>query len=209
MFGTFYVAGMVTFVDFLPHRNDYRKFRISSSVKDDLGAMREVLYRRYYHVMMEEEKGPDLIVLDGGETQVSVANEVLASLNLKIPIIGLKKNDKHRTESLVLQDLTEIPIKEHPDLFVYLGRIQKKFTVLQLRIIETSKAKERYLLCSTWHQELEKYERNSYFVIWFFEEDERSVFEELEEVLGPTLAVQFQEFLSHQLETQERREENE
>ena len=68
----------------------------------------------------------DLIVLDGGETQVSVANEVLASLNLKIPIIGLKKNDKHRTESLVLQDLTEIPIKEHPDLFVYLGRIQEE-----------------------------------------------------------------------------------
>ncbi len=76
---------------FLPHRNDYRKFRISSSVKDDLGAMREVLYRRYYHVMMEEEKGPDLIVLDGGETQVSVANEVLASLNLKIPVIGFKE----------------------------------------------------------------------------------------------------------------------
>lgn len=210
LFGTFYVAGMVTFVDFLPHRNDYRKFRISSSVKDDLGAMREVLYRRYYHVMMEEEKGPDLIVLDGGETQVSVANEVLASLNLKIPVIGLKKNDKHRTESLVLQDLTEIPIKEHPDLFVYLGRIQEevhRFAITYHRNIKSKGTLSSLLDMAPGIGKVRKKQLLRKF--GSLKKMKEASLEELEEVLGPTLAVQFQEFLSHQLETQERREENE
>lgn len=126
LFGTFYVGGMVTFVDFIPHKNDYRKFKIETNAKDDLGAMKEVLYRRYYKVLMGLEKKPDLIVIDGGENQVNVAKEILESLTLDINIIGLKKNDKHRTESLILKDLTEISLKEYPELFLYLGRIQEE-----------------------------------------------------------------------------------
>ena len=53
LFGTFYVGGMVVFNDFLPQKDDYRKFKISTEVKDDLSAMKEVLYRRYFKVLME------------------------------------------------------------------------------------------------------------------------------------------------------------
>ena len=97
LFGTFYVGGMVVFDDFLPNKNLYRKFKISTGVIDDLAAMKEVIYRRYFKVLMGEAEKPDLIIVDGGETQVKVAKEIIDSLKLDIHIIGLKKNDKHRT----------------------------------------------------------------------------------------------------------------
>lgn len=91
LFGTFYVGGMVVYEDFLPLKDEYRKYRIQSDVKDDLSAMREVLYRRYYKVLMENLQKPDLIVMDGGITQVNVAKEIISSLGLNIRIIGLVK----------------------------------------------------------------------------------------------------------------------
>ena len=94
LFGTFYVGGMVVFDDFLPNKDLYRKYKISTDVKDDLGAMKEGIYRRYFKVLMEESYTPDLIVMDGGQLQISACKEVLDSLNLHIPIIGLVKDDK-------------------------------------------------------------------------------------------------------------------
>ena len=124
LFGTFYVGGMVVFDDFLPNKDLYRKYKISTEVKDDLNAMREVIYRRYYKVLMEEDTAPDLIVIDGGELQVKVVKEVLSSLNLNIPIIGLKKDDKHRTNSLIDQDLNTIEVNNKSNLFLFLTKIQ-------------------------------------------------------------------------------------
>lgn len=124
LFGTFYVGGMVVFDNFLPNKNEYRKFKIETSVKDDLSAMREVLYRRYYKVLMEEVKAPDLILVDGGELQISVAKEIITSLNLSIPICGLKKNDKHQTNMLVNENLESIPMEKDSNLFLFLNRIQ-------------------------------------------------------------------------------------
>ncbi len=124
LFGTFYVGGMVVFDQFLPNKNEYRKFKISTDVKDDLSAMKEVLYRRYYKVLMEEVKAPDLILVDGGELQISVAKEVIDSLNLSIPICGLKKNDKHQTNMLVNENLESIPMAKDSNLFLFLNRIQ-------------------------------------------------------------------------------------
>lgn len=124
LFGTFYVGGMVVFDDFLPNKDLYRKYKISMEVKDDLGAMREVLYRRYYKVLMEEDTPPDLIVIDGGELQVNVACEILDSLGLMIPIIGLKKDDKHRTSTIIDRDLKVISIDSKSNLFLFLTKIQ-------------------------------------------------------------------------------------
>ena len=124
LLGTFYVGGMVVFDDFLPNKDLYRKYKISTEVKDDLNAMREVIYRRYYKVLMEEDTAPDLIVIDGGELQVKVVREVLSSLNLNIPIIGLKKDDKHRTNSLIDQDLNTIEVNNKSNLFLFLTKIQ-------------------------------------------------------------------------------------
>jgi excinuclease ABC subunit C len=124
LFGTFYVAGMVVFDDFLPNKNLYRKFKISTSVKDDLAAMKEVIYRRYYRVLMDNLEKPDLIIVDGGETQVKVAKEIIYSLGLGIKVIGLKKNDKHRTSSIVNSDLSIVDIDSKSNLFLFLTRIQ-------------------------------------------------------------------------------------
>lgn len=124
LFGTFYVSGMVVFDDFIPNKNLYRKFKISTDVKDDLKAMKEVIYRRYFKVLMEDLDKPDLIIVDGGETQVSVAKEIIDSLGLDIKIIGLKKNDKHRTSSIIDWNLKEIEIDPKSNLFLFLTRIQ-------------------------------------------------------------------------------------
>ena len=124
LFGTFYVGGMVVFDNFIPNKNLYRKYKIDVNVKDDLSAMREVLYRRYYKVLMEEETAPDLLLVDGGELQINVAKEIISSLGLNIPICGLKKNDHHQTNMLVNSNLESIPLPKDSNLFLFLTRIQ-------------------------------------------------------------------------------------
>ena len=126
LFGTYYVSGMVVFEDFLPLKNEYRKYKIDVSTKDDLKAMEEVIYRRYYKVLMEDLKKPDIIIVDGGKNQVEVAKRVLDELNLNISVIGLKKDDKHRTTSLITSDLAEIELDLHGHLFLFLARIQEE-----------------------------------------------------------------------------------
>ena len=125
LFGTYYVGAMVVFRDFLPDKNEYRKYKIDANVKDDLSAMREVIYRRYYRALLEKSELPDLIIVDGGETQLNVTKEVIDSLNLNICVIGLKKNDKHKTSKIVLSNLEEVEIK-NSNLFVYLYKMQEE-----------------------------------------------------------------------------------
>ena len=125
LFGTYYVGGMVVFKDFLPDRNEYRKYKIDINTKDDLGAMKEVLYRRYQRALLEKTELPDLIIVDGGELQIKAALDVLNSLKLDIPIIGLKKNKSHKTSKIVLANLTEIDIRSQ-NLFVYLYKMQEE-----------------------------------------------------------------------------------
>jgi len=124
LFGTYYVAGMVVFENFLPCKNDYRKFKIDVNTKDDLKAMEEVIYRRYYRLLMEKGKFPDLIIVDGGITQVNSALKVLNNLNLNINLIGLKKDDKHRTSSIITKDLVEIELDKNGHLFHFLTNMQ-------------------------------------------------------------------------------------
>ncbi|MBQ8132464.1 MAG: excinuclease ABC subunit UvrC [Bacilli bacterium] len=124
LFGTFYVGGMVVFDDFLPLKDEYRKYKIQSDAKDDLGAMKEVLYRRYYKVLMENLVKPDLIVMDGGATQIQVCKEIISSLGLNIPIIGLVKDDHHRTSHIMNSDYEILDVPKESNLFLFLTRIQ-------------------------------------------------------------------------------------
>ena len=126
LFGTYYVGGMVVFEDFLPRRDEYRKFKVDVNTKDDLSAMREVVYRRYYRLFMENARLPDLIVVDGGELQVRVVRDIIKELNLPINIIGLKKDSHHKTNTIINQDLSEIKIDSHSNLFLYLANIQEE-----------------------------------------------------------------------------------
>ena len=126
LFGTFYVGGMVVYDNFLPLKDEYRKFKISTEVKDDLSAMKEVLYRRYYRVLMEDLQKTDLIVMDGGLSQVRVAKEIIDSLGLNIRIIGLVKNKKHRTNSIIDEKGNVLPIKPDSNLFLFFSKIQEE-----------------------------------------------------------------------------------
>ena len=124
LFGTFYVGGMVVFNDFIPLKDEYRKYKISTEVKDDLSAMKEVLYRRYYKVLMENLEKPDLLVMDGGKTQISVAKEIIDSLGLNIPIIGLVKDQNHKTNQIMTENYEILDVPKESNLFLFLTRIQ-------------------------------------------------------------------------------------
>lgn len=126
LFGTFYVGGMVVYNDFLPLKDEYRKYKISVSVKDDLGAMKEVLYRRYYRVLMENLTPPDIVVMDGGMNQVRIAKEIIDSLGLKIRVIGLVKNDKHKTSSIIDEEGRVLEVSPNSNLFLFFSRIQEE-----------------------------------------------------------------------------------
>ena len=126
LFGTFYVGGMVVYNDFLPLKDEYRKYKISVSVKDDLGAMKEVLYRRYYRVLMENLTPPDIVVMDGGYNQVSIAKDIIDSLGLKIRVIGLVKNDKHKTSSIIDEEGRVLEVSPNSNLFLFFSRIQEE-----------------------------------------------------------------------------------
>ena len=122
LFGSFNVSGMVVFIDGLPAKNEYRKFKITNDTNDDYGTMREAMYRRYFRVLKDNLTRPDLIIVDGGKGQMTVAHEVIDGLNLNIPIVGLKKDDKHSTNTLIYD--REIEIDKTSNLFHDLTRMQ-------------------------------------------------------------------------------------
>lgn len=123
--GAYAVAGMVCFKDGIPSKKDYRKFKIKTvDGPDDYGSMREVIYRRYYRVLMENLTPPDMIIVDGGLGQIHAAKEVIDSLAMNIPVYGLAKDDKHSTAMLLDQDGQPIPIHPKSELFFLLTRMQ-------------------------------------------------------------------------------------
>lgn len=125
LFGNFNVSGMVVFIDGKPAKNEYRKFKITNDVNDDYGTMKEVIYRRYFRVLKDNLVKPDLIIVDGGEGQLNITREVIRSLGLEIPSIGLKKDDKHNTSKIVgLDPMREIDVDKRSDLFFLLTRMQ-------------------------------------------------------------------------------------
>ena len=141
LFGSFNVSGMVVFENGLPNKNEYRKFKISVDENDDYKTMYEAMYRRYFKVLKDNLKRPDLIVVDGGKGQMSVALKVINELNLNIPIVGLKKDDKHNTSSLIYD--SEIPIDKTSNLFHYLTRMQDEvhnFTINYHRTLRSKGA---------------------------------------------------------------------
>lgn len=132
LFGEFTVSGMVVFIDGKPARSEYRKYKISFEKNDDYNAMREVIYRRYQRAMVEKQTLPDLIIVDGGEKQMAVTNEVLDLLKCNIKVVGLKKNDKHMTNDLINSDYSIISLDRTSNVFHYLTRMQDevhRFTI--------------------------------------------------------------------------------
>ena len=125
LFGNFNVSGMVVFENGMPYKNGYRKFKISFDKNDDFNTMKESIYRRYFRVLKDNLVRPDLIIVDGGITQMHAAREIISSLGLNIMVVGLKKDNHHNTNSLLAFDpIEEIKVDKTSNLFYLLERMQ-------------------------------------------------------------------------------------
>ncbi len=130
--GAYPVAGMVHFTAGKPNRNEYRKFNIKTvEGPDDYASMAEVIERRYSRLKDEGAKLPNLLIVDGGEGQMHVAREVIVDrLHLAIPIAGLAKDDRHRTNQLLRfderGDIAVVGLKPTDPLFHLLEQIQNE-----------------------------------------------------------------------------------
>ena len=125
--GTDAVAGCVVFKAMKPSKKDYRKYNIKTVVgPDDYASMQEVVRRRYARMVEEQTPLPDLIITDGGKGQMEVVREVVEDeLGLRIPIAGLAKDDKHRTNELLYGFPPKvIGMKTDSELFHVLSQIQ-------------------------------------------------------------------------------------
>ncbi len=133
LFGSYSVSGMVVFTEGRPNKKEYRKYKVSVDKNDDYHTMQEVIYRRYQKALLERTEMPDLIIVDGGINQINACLDILNSLNLHIKVVGLKKNDKHRTNELIDSDTYNIiPLDKDSNIFHYLTRIQDevhRFTI--------------------------------------------------------------------------------
>ena len=122
------VASMVVFVDGKPLKRDYRKFAIRSlTAPDDYAAMQEVLTRRFAH--REDEKFPplpDLLLIDGGLGHVHAALAAEQATGVSVPVLGMVKDDRHRTRALITVEGSELGIQQSLHIFTMIGRIQEE-----------------------------------------------------------------------------------
>ena len=128
--GTDMVAAMVVFVDGNPRRSEYKRFKIRElENQDDYEAMRQVVCRRFKEYL-ENGKGfeqlPDLLLIDGGTNHANVALSVLQELEINIPVVGMVKDDRHRTRALVTPDGREIRIDNQQYVYSLIGNIQEE-----------------------------------------------------------------------------------
>ena len=126
--GTDAVAACVVYENGKPSRNDYRLYNIKSGAGgDDYGSMYEVMIRRWSRAIDEGGAMPDLVIVDGGKGQMSIAKEVIDNLNISINIAGLVKNAHHKTSGLLYGfPQMEVGIKPDSELFRLLEQMQEE-----------------------------------------------------------------------------------
>lgn len=110
--GTDVVGVMVVLENGQFSKKDYRKFKISKEKNDDIASLSELLNRRFAHT---EWKFPDLIVIDGGIAQINTAQKILEEKNIKIPIVSVVKDDRHKASRVIAQNTDYIELKN--DIF--------------------------------------------------------------------------------------------
>ena len=126
--GTDAVAACVVYENGKPSRKDYRLYNIKSGAGgDDYGSMYEVMMRRWSRAIEESTTLPDLVIVDGGKGQMSIAKEVIDNLRISINIAGLVKNDRHKTSGLLYGfPQMEVGVKPDSELFRLLEQMQEE-----------------------------------------------------------------------------------
>lgn len=146
--GTDIVASMVVFEDARPKRSEYRRFKVDGlDGQDDYMSMRQVLSRRLSHYQQGDkgfDTAPDLLLIDGGIAHAKAVKTVASELGLDIPILGMVKDNKHRTRALVTPEGLEINIDTQPVIFAFIGSIQEethRFAVTYHRQLRSKRLK--------------------------------------------------------------------
>ena len=121
--GAHNVSGMVVYRDGEPSKKDYRTFRLGEYISD-LDSMKEVIYRRYFRLLKEGARFPDLLIVDGGYLQIEAAREIIEALDIPLTICGLVKDDNHRTSNLMDVNGNILPVKRDSSLFFLLTQMQ-------------------------------------------------------------------------------------
>lgn len=135
-------SAMVVYENLKPNKKEYRLYKLEDS-NDDLKSMHETLYRRYFRVLSDNLKRPDLIIVDGAKNQIRVAKDIVDALNLDIKVVGLGKNDKHNTAYLMDSNYDMIDIDHKSKLFLFLASMQDevhRFAINYNRKLRTKKA---------------------------------------------------------------------
>ncbi len=121
--GQFASSAMVVFMNGSPSKKDYRLYNLHNGA-DDVKNMEEVIYRRFLRAIKENQSYPDLILMDGGYTQIQAAKRSMESLEIHVPLYGLVKDDKHTTSALMDQEGNRIELKDFQETFFLLSRMQ-------------------------------------------------------------------------------------
>lgn len=127
VYGSDKVAAMVVYENGQKNKNAYRKFIIKNDeAKSDFEYMKEIIYRRYKKVLETKESLPNLIIVDGGKPQVHAAMDSLKELHLDkvVPLIGLAKDDRHKTDRIVKSDMSEVLLDKKSNLYFFLLNMQ-------------------------------------------------------------------------------------
>lgn len=141
LFGEYPVSGMVCYINGKPAPKEFRKYHIKTvEGANDYESMKEVIYRRYFRLLMEEATMPDLIVMDGGMIQVHAAMEVINSLNLDIPILGIQKDDHHKATILFFNE-KYINIDKNDPIYLLLADISQRVHDFAISFFRSNKAK--------------------------------------------------------------------
>ncbi|MBR5796361.1 MAG: excinuclease ABC subunit UvrC [Erysipelotrichaceae bacterium] len=140
--GAFAVGGCVVFIDGLPQKHLYRHYKVHNA-NDDFANMKEVIYRRYSRMIEEEDVFADLIIVDGGVLQIHAAKEVLSTLGVDVRVLGLVKDDKHRTHALIDEYEQYFPIEPSSELFFLLTRMQDEVHGYTIRFHQKLREKQQ------------------------------------------------------------------
>ncbi|MBP5342793.1 excinuclease ABC subunit C [bacterium] len=144
LFGDSPVSSCVVYIGGRKAPKEYRKYHIKSIIgPNDYGTMREVTYRRYKRIKEENLPKPDLILIDGGETQVKACLESLKEIGLNINVAGMKKDDTHSTNTLIFKD-NEYELNKHSNLFKFLFEVQEEVHRFAITFHRTIKEKSAF-----------------------------------------------------------------
>ena len=128
--GTDIVASMVVFQDGKPYPKGYKRFKIEDMTQqDDYASMQQVVERRFRHYLQADagfSEKPDLLLIDGGQAHAAAALAVLNQMDIELPVLGMVKDDRHRTRALITPEGQEIRIDNQQSVFSLIGNIQEE-----------------------------------------------------------------------------------